>query len=185
VGRLLSNKLRKSWLGVSVHWATERELLDEMVGWTPLPDDHADPRWDVEGDAWEDAGRLIAAADASGDHTWRVAAVKVFEHAAVWDLNGMMQSIRHGPERAFSDDEVGEQEFAALLEPLTTHDRAGTRRWVVRELGLLRQLSSLPFLVARLEDQHPDVAEEALLSIQMLGRVHPAARRAAPPFVDD
>jgi hypothetical protein len=168
---------------VIVRWATERELLDEMVGWTPLPDDEEDPRWDVDGEAWADAERLIAAADASGDHQWRGVAVKVFEHAAVWDLNGMMQSIRHGPERAFAGDD-GAREFAALLEPMTAHDRAGTRRWVVRELGILRQLSSLPVLLARLQDEHPEVAEEALLSAQMLGQVHPEARETVPPFED-
>ena len=165
------------WLGVTVDWATEQDLLDEMAGWTPLPDDESDPRWDVGGDAWADAERLLSAAHAAGDHRWRVAAVKVFEHAAVWDLHGMMQSIRHGPERAFSGD-GGDHEFASQLEPLTTHGRAGTRRWVVRELGILRQVSSLPFLLDRLHDEHPDVAEEALLSVQMLAQVHPAARDA-------
>ena len=148
-------------------WETEQQLLDEMAGWTPLPDDEDDPRWDVDGDAWTDAERLIAAAYACGEHRWRVASVKVFEHAAVWDLHGMMQSIRHGPERAF-ESEGGEQEMATALEPLTTHERAGTRRWVVRELGILRRPSSLPFLLARLGDEHPEVAEEAQLSVRML-----------------
>jgi hypothetical protein len=158
-------------------WATERALLDALDRWMPLPDEN-DPRWDSDQDAWADAERLIAAADEAGEHLSRRAAVKVFEHAAAWDLHGMMQSIRHGPERAFPDSDLGSQEFATMLEPLTTHDRDGTRWWVVRELGILRQLSSLPYLLARVRDENPNVAEEALASIEMLGQVHPAARKA-------
>jgi hypothetical protein len=148
-----------------------------MDTWVPLPEED-DPRWDDVDDAWADAERLIAASSASGAHGWRRVAVRVFEHAADWDLHGMMQSIRHGPERAFGASERAHEEFARRLEPLSTHGRAGTRLWVVRELGILRQLSSLPYLVWRSRDLHPAVAEEALLSIEMLGQCHPTAIEA-------
>ena len=161
-------------------WSAEVQLLAEMDTWAPLPDEN-DPLWDDADDAWADAERLIAAAYASGAHEWRRVAVRVFEHAADWDLNGMMQSIRHGPEQAFGVSEQASEEFARRLEPLSTHARAGTRLWVVRELGILRQLSSLPYLVWRTRDQHPAVAEEALLSIEMLGQCHRAAIEALPP----
>ena len=159
-------------------WRSEKQLLEEMSRWIPLPDE-ADPRWGHDDEAWADAERLIAAADASGVRHWREVAVRVFEHAADWDLNGMMQSIRHGPERAFGPGEQGSAEFAARLEPLAVHSRAGTRLWVVRELGILRQLSSLPHLVDRIRDEHPSVADQALASIRMLGQRHPEAYLAA------
>lgn len=159
-------------------WTSEQELLTAMDKWIPLPNE-GDSRWDRDDDAWADADRLIAAADAAGTHMWREVAVRVFEHAADWDLNGMMQSIRHGPERAFAPDDAGSAEFAARLEPLAVHERTGTRLWVVRELGILRQLSSLPVLVECARDPRTRVAKEAMASIGMLGQNHPAAKAEA------
>jgi hypothetical protein len=159
-----------------VTWSSEDHLLAEMVMWEPLPE-KSDPRWDAmtpEGDAvWADFERLLAAADATGEHGWRRAAVKVFEYASDWDLHGAMQGVRHGPERAFVSMPDGEDVFARELEPLSRSPRAGTRLWVVRELGILRSLSSLPFLADRLRDPHPSVAEEAARSVRMLAQVHP------------
>jgi hypothetical protein len=96
----------------------------------------------------------------------------------------MMPSLRHGPERAFGDDEAASQEFATRLEPLARHHRPGTRLWVVRELGILRQLSSLPFLMERIHDRNPAVAEEALVSIEMLAQRHSFARAAARRYAN-
>lgn len=166
-----------------VPWISEQQLLDDMQDWKPLPDEDA-PRWDAEDEAWADAERLLAAADASGTQQWREVAVRVFEHAADWDAHGMMQSLRHGPERAFGPDEAASQEFATRLEPLARHHRPGTRLWVVRELGILRQLSSLPFLMERIHDTNPAVAEEALVSIEMLGQRHSFARAAARRYAN-
>jgi hypothetical protein len=160
-------------------WSTETELLDAMATWEPLPDED-DPRWESESDdggVWAASDRLRDAADASGANGWREVAVRVFEHASDWDLHGAMQGIRHGPERAFTGQD-GEREFAKRLGPLTQHDRAGTRLWVARELGILRQLSSLPQLVSLLDDPHPSVAAEARSSIEMLAQRHPEAAKA-------
>jgi HEAT repeat protein len=82
----------------------------------------------------------------------------------------MMQDIRHGPERA-----AGAAELAALLERLTRHERAGTRQWSVRELGILRQRSSLQPLVDALRDDDEEARGEARTSLEMLGQVHPEA----------
>ncbi|MFC6006301.1 HEAT repeat domain-containing protein [Angustibacter luteus] len=155
-----------------MRWANEAELLAALSTWEPLPDED-DPRWDDD-EVWRDAERLIQAADAAGDAGWREAAVRVFEHAADWDLNGMMPHIRHGPERAYPEDS-GSQEFAHRLEQLAGHVRAGTRLWIVRELGLLRQLSSLPVILERLTDPHPRVADTAVDSLHMLAQVYAEA----------
>jgi hypothetical protein len=80
-----------------------------------------------------------------------------------------MQGIRHGPERAFDGAPA---ELAHHLEPLTRHVRAGTRLWTVRELGILRQLSSLDDLVRCLADEHWAVADEAESSLFMLAQEH-------------
>lgn len=125
--------------------------------------------WEQE-ELWDDAYRLIAAADVIGERGWVRAIVPVFERAARGDLYETMQSIRHGPERAMGSDAAG---FAALLEPLTKQPRAGTRRWSVRELGILRQHSSVQPLVDALGDDDVEVREEAWVSLGMLGQVHP------------
>lgn len=125
--------------------------------------------WDQE-ESWDAVYRLVAAADVIGERGWVRAVVPVFERAARGDLYGTMLSIRHGPERAMLADLAG---FAALLEPLTKHPRAGTRQWSVRELGILRQRSSLQPLVDALADDDVEVREEARFSLGMLGQVHP------------
>jgi HEAT repeat protein len=122
--------------------------------------------WDQE-EPWDDAYRLLAAADVIGERGWARSVVPVFERAARGDLYEMMQDIRHGPERA-----AGAAELAALLEPLTRHERAGTRQWSVRELGILRQQSSLQPLVDALRDDDEEVRREARTSLEMLGQVH-------------
>jgi hypothetical protein len=170
--------------GPSPGWQTEDELLADLHSWSPLPDE-ADPRWHAltpdgdaltpEGDAlWTAAQRLLDAADAAGERGWLRVAVRVFEHAADWDLHDMMQGIRHGPERAFLAVPDGTPRFAHELEALSHHPRSGTRLWTVRELGILRQRSSLGFLLERIDDPHPAVAQEALTSLEMLAQVHTA-----------
>lgn len=125
--------------------------------------------WDQE-ESWDAVYRLVAAADVIGERGWVRAVVPVFERAARGDLYGTMLSIRHGPERAMLADLAG---FAALLEPLTKHPRAGTRQWSVRELGILRERSSVQPLVDSLADDDVEVREEAWVSLGMLGQVHP------------
>ena len=169
-------------------WETEDQLLAEMTSWKPLPGE-ADPRWDAvspgSDELWANSERLLAAAEASGDLRWLRVAVRVFEHAADWDLHGAMQGIRHGPERAFLAVPDGIGTFARELEVLSQHPRAGTRLWTVRELGILRQLTSLPYLVDRLEDRHPAVASEAVNSLAMLAQDHPEAAVAVSRVTGD
>lgn len=158
-------------------WLNEDVLLADMVTWEPLPD-ATDPRWSVDPDGagvWADLQRVIDAADASGEHGWREVSVRVFEHAASWDVYEAMQSIRHGPERAFAGPQ-GASDFATRLEPLTRHSRAGTRLWVARELGILRQISSLTSLVGLFGDSCQAVSDQARDSVAMLAQVHAEAK---------
>ena len=141
------------------------------VAQIPALADTDDPRW-LDPEAWEDVYRRVAAADVIGDRGWRDAVSPVFERAARGDLFDTMQTIRHGPERAFANDI---DTFADVLETLATHQRAGTRQWSVRELGILRQLRSLPILVRATSDPSPEVSEEALSSLRMLAQAHPDA----------
>jgi hypothetical protein len=157
-------------------WGSEGELLDEMASWEPLPDED-DPRWetdDATSGVWAQLSRLLAAAGAAGAQRWRRVAIEVFRHAASWDVHGAMLDLRHGPEQAFLDDGSA---FARSLEPLTRSSRAGTRLWVARELGVLREVSSLPHLLQLLPDPSDDVAGQAQDSIDMLAQRHPEARR--------
>lgn len=67
-----------------------------------------------------------------------------------------MPSVRHGSEWA-----AGAAALAALLEPLASHPRAGTRQWSVWELGILRQWSSLGPLIEAFDDGDEQVRVEA------------------------
>ena len=86
------------------------------------------------------------------------------------DLYETMPSVRHGSEWA-----AGAAALAALLEPLASHPRAGTRQWSVRELGILRQRSSLGPLIDALDDGDEQVRVEARRSLEMLARPDPDA----------
>jgi hypothetical protein len=162
--------------GIERHRA-ELRVLDEdaflaAVRAIPALADSDAPLWEQEG-SWEDAYRLLAAADVIGERGWVAAIVPVFERVARGDLFETMQSVRHGPEQA-----AGAVQLAALLEPLTRHPRAGTRQWSVRELGIARQRSSLQPLVDALDDGDGDVRVVARRSLEMLAQVHPDAADA-------
>jgi hypothetical protein len=96
----------------------------------PALADSASPSWKQE-KSWDNTYCLLAAADVIGEPGWVTVVVPVFEQFARGDLDESMQSVRHGPERV-----AGAAAFAARLEPLASHPRAGTRQWAVRELGI-------------------------------------------------
>jgi HEAT repeat protein len=158
---------------IEQHRSQLRELDEEKflaaIRSIPALADSDSAIWDQD-EPWDDAYRLVAAADVIGERGWIQGVVPIFERAARGDLYEMIQDIRHGPERA-----AEAAELAALLEPLTRHERAGTRQWSVRELGILRQRSSLQPLVDALRDDDEEVRREARTSLEMLGQVHPDA----------
>lgn len=149
---------------VALRALSEDEFLIAIDQIPPLADTDS-TIWDDE-HRWEDAYRLVAAADVIGEQGWSKAIVPLFERAAKGDLYGAMQSLRHGPEKAVPHP----QELASLIEPLTRHPRAGTRQWSVRELGILRQRSSLDRLLEAFKDDVPEVRSEACTSLEMLGQ---------------
>ena len=136
--------------------------------------DSDDPSWDYP-QSWTAAYRLIAAADVAGERGWTSAVGPIYERVALGDLNGLMQSVRHGPERAFADDLNG---FASVLEPFVDHQRPGTRQWAVRELGILRLRRSLGALLRAAADPVIEVRDEAMTSLRMLAQRHPEAAAA-------
>ncbi|MGH3406296.1 MAG: HEAT repeat domain-containing protein [Streptosporangiaceae bacterium] len=65
------------------------------------------------------------------------------------------------------------------MRPLTHHQRAGCRRWAVRELGILRDPQGLDELVSALNDEEPLVRFEACMSLGMLSQAAPPIRQQA------
>jgi HEAT repeat protein len=153
---------------------SDDELIARIEGLGPLPDaDDDDPAW-LEDATWDRAGFLLAAADAIGERRLVRAIAPLFQRAALGDGYEMMQGLRHGPERAAAPDW---QLLTGIMRPLTRYQRAGCRRWAVRELGILRDLQALDDLVSALGDEEPLVRSEACRSLGMLGQAAPPARR--------
>jgi len=152
---------------------SDDELIARIESTEPLPDaGDDDPAW-LEDAAWDRAEFLLAAADAIGERLL-TAIAPLFQRAALGDANEMMQGLRHGPERAAAPDWHA---LTAIMSPLTRYDRAGCRRWAVRELGILRAPQALQDLLSALEDEQPLVRSEACLSLSMLGQSAPATRQ--------
>jgi HEAT repeat protein len=153
---------------------SDAEPIARIKGLTPLPAaDDDDPAW-LEDATWDRAEFLIAAADAIGERRLLQAIAPLFQRAALGDGYEMMQGLRHGPERAVAPDWPL---LTSIMRPLTRHQRAGCRRWAVRELGILRDPQALDDLVAALGDEEPLVRSEARTSLGMLSQ---AALHARP-----
>lgn len=65
------------------------------------------------------------------------------------------------------------------MRPLTRHERAGCRRWSVRELGILRDPAVVRDVIAALDDPEPLVRSEAAMSLGMCLHVLEGMPRAA------
>jgi hypothetical protein len=153
---------------------SDDELIARIKALEPLPDaDDDDPAW-LEDATWDRAEFLLAAADAIGERRLVRAIAPLFQRAALGDGYEMMQGLRHGPERAVAPDW---QVLTSIMRPLTRDQRAGCRRWAVRELGILRDLQALDDLVPALGDDEPLVRSEACAS---LGALSQAALQARP-----
>lgn len=143
------------------------ELIARIEGTEPLPDaDDGDPAW-LEDATWDRAEFLLAAADAIGERRLLRAVAPLFQRAALGDAGEMMQGLRHGPERAAAPNW---RVLTDIMRPLARHQRAGCRRWAVRELGILRDERALEDLLLALADEQPLVRSEACSSLGMLGR---------------
>jgi hypothetical protein len=153
---------------------SDDELIARIKALEPLPDaDDDDPAW-LEDATWDRAEFLLAAADAIGERRLVRAIAPLFQRVALGDGYEMMQGLRHGPERAVAPDW---QLLTSIMRPLTRDQRAGCRRWAVRELGILRDPQALDDLVSVLGDDEPLVRSEACAS---LGALSQAALHARP-----
>jgi HEAT repeat protein len=153
---------------------SDDELIARIESLEPLPDAHdGDPAW-LEDATWDRAEFMLAAADAIGERRLVRAIAPLFQLAALGDGYEMMQGLRHGPERAAAPDS---QVLTSIMRPLTHHERAGCRRWAVRELGILRDPLALDDLVSALGDQQPLVRCEACMSLGMLAQAAPPIRQ--------
>lgn len=152
---------------------SDDELIALLESMEPLPDaDDDDPAW-LEDATWDRAEFLLAAADAIGKRRLLRGIAPLFQRAALGDGYEMMQGLRHGPERAVAPDW---QALTGIMLPLTRDQRAGCRRWAVRELGILRTPQALDDLVEALGDDEPLVRSEACMSLGSLGQAAPDAR---------
>lgn len=155
---------------------SDDELIARIRECAPLPDaDDDDPAW-LEDTTWDRARFLLAAADQVGERRLARGIAPLFERAALGDAFEMMRGLRHGPERAVAPD-YGL--LIDILRPLTRHERAGCRRWAVRELGILRDPRAVDDLRAALDDDEPLVRAEARESLAMLDALSPPRPGAA------
>jgi hypothetical protein len=137
-------------------------ILDDLPG---IPEvDDGDPYWD-DASHLEAVELLLALADEVGERRLTESITGLFVRAALGDVFGAMQGIRHGPEKAVAPD-FGR--LAVILRPLAQHERAGCRRWSIRELGILRDRAASDVLKASLDDPVEEVRREARRSLQML-----------------
>jgi hypothetical protein len=144
---------------------SDEELIERLCEMPPLPQvPDEDLVW-ADDATWERAELLIAFADAIGDRQLIAAIGPLYEHAALGDAFEMMQGIRHGPERAVAPDwDI----LVEIMKPLVRHSRAGCRRWAIRELGLLRDVATIPVLMEALTDVEPWVRQEVCKSLHMV-----------------
>jgi HEAT repeat protein len=152
---------------------SDDELIARITGLEPLPDaDDDDPAWRDDA-TWDRAEFLLAAADAIGERKLVRAIAPLLQRAALGDGYEMMPGIRHGPERAVAPDW---QRLTSIMRPLTRDQRAGCRRWAIRELGILRDPQALDDLLSGLHDNEPLVRCEACTSLAMLSQAAPRSR---------
>ena len=143
---------------------SDRDFFHWLKSIEPLPDDDDDSvNWDD--DALDRIESLLAASDEIGDRRLVTAIPDLFKRASLYDAFGLMQSIRHGPERASPNTQV----LADLMLTLAGDERSATRRWAVRELGLLRMQSGTGMLFSCLSDPEPLVRRETADALGMIG----------------
>jgi HEAT repeat protein len=160
---------------IAVAQLSDDELLAAITSMAPLPDvDDLDPVWTDDAN-FERAELLLAIADSIGERRLVRAIQLVYERAAPGDVFEMLRGLRHGPELAVAPDWG---RLVAILRPLARHPRAGTRRWAIDELGVLRDRAALPELLAALDDPEPIVRDAAITSLAMVALALNTSERA-------
>jgi hypothetical protein len=170
--RIVSMTEPTPWDRITAHRASfvgrsDSEIVAGIRSLEPLPDaDESDPVWDDAN--LQRVEFLIALAYEVGDRRLTAGIAPLYERAALGDVFDMMQGIRHGPERAVEPEL---SRLTAIMRPLAKHERAGCRRWAVRELGILRDPSAFGDLLVALDDAEEKVRAEACMSLVMMRQV--------------
>jgi hypothetical protein len=150
---------------LEMHALSEQELHDRLSALPPLPDSGAsDPGWNLEA-SWEALCWLLALSDEAGQRRLPGLAFDLVGHAPLDDPWDLTDSLRRGVEASFPDRHALSEAMATLAH----NDRAGARRWAVRELGLLAEQDRSPYLVQLAKEDA--VAEIRAEAIGALGRL--------------
>ena len=137
---------------------SDDEFMAVLTSTRPLPDvDDDDPAWE-DAENFERAELLLAIADGIGERRLVRAIGPLYERAALGDVFEVLRGLRHGPERAVAPT-YGI--LTGIMRPLSHHARAGTRRWAVQELAILRDPAGLPDLLGAVDDPVAAVRAEA------------------------
>lgn len=133
----------------------------------PLPDE-SDPVWQSD-EIWTAVDLLHALAGLLAERRSHEAVGLILDRMAFGDPFESMRGMRHELEAAVDSDW---SRLAEICVSRCSSERAGTRLWALSELGILREHSTLPVVLAAFEDRELLVAETACNSAFMIGDAH-------------
>jgi hypothetical protein len=115
--------------------ATDGEILAELAALPPVIDE-ADPAWTSgsywTSDAWKAASVFEALSDIATSRQLKAAVAPIFEKMCLGNPRGLMSGMHYNLAHIAGDDWKFLQEAAYHA---AQSQRAGTRRWAVKELG--------------------------------------------------
>jgi hypothetical protein len=174
-------------------------ILDELRAFAALPDD-GDPEWKRDA-TWARAYDLVALSQLVAERHLVDGIGLVLDKMCLGEHDDMMMcGMRHAFEAAVDRDW---SRLVAICVSRCTSERAGTRYWAADELGVLRDPSAMPTLLAMFEDRHADVALAAFRAASMMlyghqrlrprviaalraaGRERPVVRDAAQSCIEE
>lgn len=151
------------------------DMLSALKELGSLPDaDDDDPAW-TDDATLARAYQLMAFADEIGRRGLVAGISELYERAALGDAFEMMDGLRHGAEAAVNGDWAS---LTEIMRDAARGARSGTRRWAVRELGILRDPAGIAELLDARRDEEVLVRHEALSSLRMLAQVPDPSLRA-------
>jgi hypothetical protein len=151
------------------YFATEREqrsdasILDELRALNPLPDEQDEAAWQLDA-TWQSTHLLIALAQHVAKRRLEAGVGLILDNMCFGDPYEVMRGMRHKLEAAVAPDW---QRLAEICISRCSSERAGTRYWAVDELGILRDPSALPAVLALFNDREPQVAVNAFRAASM------------------
>ena len=148
---------------------SDKEILAELEALAGLPDEDT-LAWE-EDQTWYHTYRYIALGDVAARRKLRAAIPLLLERACYGDPGEMMRGLRHTLETIVAPewDVLVQACVRAAAMPLP-----GARLWAVAELGVLRDMESLPVLLAALADPARKVRLQASSALYMLCQAYTA-----------